>query len=89
MFDGINVTQNFDQSEKTVGTLRMTKEAKAAYEKLLASGANIVFAPGYIVRKTHLDINGVTIIDEVELIELSMIPAERAIKPKEKSPEGL
>lgn len=78
MNNEIPITIEFDNVMPPSGYARVTDEVKKIFEDMYANGLKLtyVLAPAFRVKEYNED----GTIKEAELIELSLVPAERVIK---------
>jgi hypothetical protein len=72
----IPITQEWEHAVGLFGWCELTDEAKKRFEDVKVKGVDMVLAPAFLVKRQDKD----GTIREVELKELSFIPAARAVK---------
>lgn len=75
MSNEIPITIGFDNN-RSAGNAQINDYAKKIFEDMKVNGVDYVLAPGFIIKRQDED----GTIHECELIELSLIPAARAVK---------
>lgn len=73
----IPLTIEFDSARDLAGRAELTDYAKELFERMRVSSTDFVLAPAFLVKRQDKD----GTIKEVELIELSIIPAYRSVRP--------
>jgi general secretion pathway protein D len=63
-------------------TLRLTEDSKVVYETIgKLAGINVLFDPDYTSRRIHIELNGVSLIDALELVAMESKTFWRPVTP--------
>ncbi|HYG98624.1 MAG TPA: cohesin domain-containing protein [Terriglobales bacterium] len=63
-------------------TLRLTEDTKVVYETIgKLAGINVLFDPDYTSRRIHIELNGVSLIDALELVAMNSKTFWRPVTP--------